>query len=91
MGSKTNIEWTESTWNPLRGCSRVSEVIRTTIMLFSHGSLHHHRHCYGVDGRKGAHLSLLFLNVTSPKETLKALRPQRANKFITKAYRLRII
>lgn len=24
MGSKTNIEWTDATWNPTRGCSRVS-------------------------------------------------------------------
>lgn len=25
MGDKTNIEWTDSSWNPIRGCSRVSE------------------------------------------------------------------
>lgn len=24
MGKKTKIEWTDATWNPLRGCSRVS-------------------------------------------------------------------
>jgi protein gp37 len=24
MGSKSKIEWTEATWNPVRGCSRVS-------------------------------------------------------------------
>ncbi|MHB8303633.1 MAG: phage Gp37/Gp68 family protein [Acidobacteriaceae bacterium] len=28
MGSKTGIEWTDATWNPLRGCSRVSEGCR---------------------------------------------------------------
>ncbi|SFM72337.1 phage Gp37/Gp68 family protein [Marinobacter pelagius] len=28
MGLKTGIEWTESTWNPIRGCSRVSEGCR---------------------------------------------------------------
>ncbi|MBW4978299.1 phage Gp37/Gp68 family protein [Marinobacter adhaerens] len=28
MGQKTGIEWTESTWNPIRGCSRVSEGCR---------------------------------------------------------------
>lgn len=28
MSDKTNIEWTDSTWNPLRGCSRVSEGCR---------------------------------------------------------------
>lgn len=28
MGTKTGIEWTEATWNPLRGCSRVSEGCR---------------------------------------------------------------
>lgn len=24
MGDKTSIEWTDATWNPTRGCSRVS-------------------------------------------------------------------
>ena len=28
MSEKTNIEWCDSTWNPLRGCSRVSEGCR---------------------------------------------------------------
>lgn len=28
MGDKTTIEWTDSTWNPVRGCSRVSEGCR---------------------------------------------------------------
>jgi len=28
MGRKTGIEWTDSTWNPIRGCSRVSEGCR---------------------------------------------------------------
>ncbi|MDC8456901.1 DUF5131 family protein [Marinobacter sp. DS40M6] len=28
MGIRTGIEWTESTWNPIRGCSRVSEGCR---------------------------------------------------------------
>ncbi|MFL1405423.1 DUF5131 family protein [Marinobacter sp. M1N3S26] len=28
MGQKSNIEWTEATWNPIRGCSRVSEGCR---------------------------------------------------------------
>ena len=25
MATKSNIEWTQSTWNPIRGCTRVSE------------------------------------------------------------------
>ena len=28
MSSKTGIEWTDATWNPIRGCSRVSEGCR---------------------------------------------------------------
>jgi len=28
MGGKTRIEWTDATWNPVRGCSRVSEGCR---------------------------------------------------------------
>lgn len=28
MGTKTGIEWTDATWNPIRGCSRVSEGCR---------------------------------------------------------------
>ncbi len=28
MNTKTSIEWTDATWNPLRGCSRVSEGCR---------------------------------------------------------------
>lgn len=28
MGDKTKIEWTEATWNPIRGCTRVSEGCR---------------------------------------------------------------
>lgn len=25
MGDKTNIEWTDASWNPIRGCSRISQ------------------------------------------------------------------
>jgi protein gp37 len=28
MGTRTGIEWTDATWNPVRGCSRVSEGCR---------------------------------------------------------------
>lgn len=28
MGDRTRIEWTDATWNPIRGCSRVSEGCR---------------------------------------------------------------
>jgi protein gp37 len=28
MGTKTKIEWTDATWNPFMGCSRVSEGCR---------------------------------------------------------------
>ena len=28
MGDKSDIEWTDTTWNPVRGCARVSEGCR---------------------------------------------------------------
>jgi protein gp37 len=28
MGSETGINWTDSTWAPIRGCSRISEGCR---------------------------------------------------------------
>src|SRR5690348_2206473 len=28
MGDKSKIEWTDATWNPIRGCSRISEGCR---------------------------------------------------------------
>ena len=28
MSARTGIEWTDTTWNPVRGCSRVSEGCR---------------------------------------------------------------
>ena len=28
MSTNTGIEWTQATWNPIRGCSRVSEGCR---------------------------------------------------------------
>ncbi len=28
MGSKSKIEWTESTWNPVTGCTKISDVCK---------------------------------------------------------------
>ena len=28
MATKSKIEWTQSTWNPIRGCTRVSDGCR---------------------------------------------------------------
>ena len=33
MGSKSSIEWTESTWNPVTGCTKISEGCRNCYAL----------------------------------------------------------
>ena len=32
MATKSKIEWTQSTWNPVRGCTRVSEGCRFAML-----------------------------------------------------------
>jgi protein gp37 len=51
MGSKTGIEWTDATWNPIIGCSRVSEGCRN---------------CYaeGIAGRFGAGKETVYSGLT---------------------------
>ena len=36
MGDKSGIGWTEATWNPLVGCSRVSEGCRNCYIFLRH-------------------------------------------------------
>jgi protein gp37 len=51
MGSKTGIEWTDATWNPIIGCSRVSEGCRN---------------CYaeGIAGRFGQGKQTVYSGLT---------------------------
>lgn len=35
MGAKTKIEWTDASWNPIRGCTRVSEGCRNCYAEFA--------------------------------------------------------
>ena len=43
MADKTNIEWTEATWNPITGCSRVSEgCVNCYAERLAAGRLQHH-------------------------------------------------
>lgn len=51
MGAKTGIEWTGATWNPILGCSRVSEGCRN---------------CYaeGIAGRFGAGKETVYSGLT---------------------------
>jgi protein gp37 len=51
MGEKTTIEWTDATWNPILGCSRVSEGCR---------------HCYAetIAGRFGAGKETVYSGLT---------------------------
>jgi len=50
MGLKTSIEWTDTTWSPTRGCSRVSEGCRNCYaerMAARFGSPHYVLLCHG--------------------------------------------
>ncbi|MBY9081021.1 phage Gp37/Gp68 family protein [Paenibacillus sp. HN-1] len=40
MGDKTKIEWTDATWNPIVGCSKVSEGCRNCYAFDLHGQRH---------------------------------------------------
>ena len=73
MGVKTGIEWTDATWNPIIGCSRVSEGCR---------------HCYaeGIAGRFGGGKETVYSDLTQIvngravwtgkiKETKKLMEP----------------
>lgn len=48
MGDKSNIEWTDATWNPIVGCTRVSEGCRNCYAY----ELHDRRHKAFVAGKK---------------------------------------
>lgn len=48
VGAKTKIEWTDATWNPLWGCSRVSEGCRNCYAERVAGRLQHHEAYAGL-------------------------------------------
>lgn len=48
MGDKSKIQWTDATWNPTVGCSRVSEGCRNCYAF----SLHDMRHKAYMEGKK---------------------------------------
>ena len=58
MGAKTGIEWTDSTWNPFMGCSRVSKGCR---------------HCYAerIAGRFSAKTEGVYAGTTKAVEGLQ--------------------
>lgn len=58
MGTETGIEWTEATWNPIRGCSRVSEGCRNCYAERQAGRFAH-----------GAYLDLVRLTDHGPRWT----------------------
>jgi protein gp37 len=42
VSSKTKIEWTDASWNPILGCSRVSDPGKEIPIHCSTGGLMHH-------------------------------------------------
>jgi len=64
MGDKSAIEWTDATWNPIRGCSRVSEGCR-----FCYAERTAVRHIKGGDGTRGAYLGLVKSTPNGPRWT----------------------
>lgn len=62
MSTSTGIEWTEATWNPIRGCSIVSEGCRNCYAMRQAHRMNHHR---------GAYEGLTKMTPTGPKWTGK--------------------
>jgi protein gp37 len=60
MGDKTSIEWTEATWNPIRGCSRVSEGCR---------NCYAERTAVRQSGEGGAYKGLVRSTINGPRWT----------------------
>lgn len=82
---KTGIEWTDTTWNPVRGCSRVSEGCRncyaermaarfTTISATSAGPFAGFAHMTGAGPRWTGAVELIESKLTEP---LHWKRPRR--------------
>lgn len=64
MGDKTAIEWTDATWNPWQGCTKVSPGCK---------------HCYMYTGklRYGQDPAIVVRSKTTFRDPLKWTRPQR--------------
>lgn len=60
MGDKSKIEWTDASWNPIRGCSRVSEGCR---------NCYAERQAARQAGRGGAYEGLVILGSKPPQWT----------------------
>lgn len=65
MGGKTGIEWTDTTWNPVRGCSRVSEGCRHCYAEEQAARIVRMDRARGVAEGKGSYDGLVRLRVLS--------------------------
>jgi protein gp37 len=69
MADKSKIEWTDATWNPVRGCSRVSEGCRNCYAEHQALRITRFDRAKGVPEGHGAYDGLVTLTSQGPKWT----------------------
>ena len=78
MADKTKIEWTDATWNPITGCTRVSRGCEHCYAeRLAAGRLRHHRSREGLTDEHGRWNGLLRFNRQWLNQPLEWKKPRR--------------